>query len=160
MLTIIRNHSESGSITGTVETKRGPRDVDFSWGSHDLWINGRRNPEDHPLEKKANAIFEEANEQIRAHWRFTGQIENVPFTAKYTKAKGVHDLALLLQVDEKQTQIWDKDFLLEEKTFLELLTELPVPLDELNDNPLAKTKATKGTHSFILSSGKIILELS
>lgn len=83
-LTLVRSHSEFGSIQGVFGKKNKP--IDYSWGSHELWINGRCNPEDHPFEEIANSLFEACNaiilrdhpEAVTEH----GEVNEVPFTAK------------------------------------------------------------------------------
>lgn len=55
-VTVTRSHSESGSIVGTAG--KSNKKFDLSWNSHELWINGRMNPEDHPLEGHAEHIFD------------------------------------------------------------------------------------------------------
>jgi hypothetical protein len=52
-LNVVRKNSESGEIKGKYKKKL----VDYSWDSHDLWINGLRNPDDHPFERVADEIL-------------------------------------------------------------------------------------------------------
>lgn len=162
MLTITRHNSESGSIQGTIKTKNGPRQIDYSWNSHELWINGRLNPEDHPFEQKAMDIFEEADSIIAANWTKTCEDKaDIPFTAKYTKSQNVHDLQILLEIDEAQARIWHKDFKVEDHTFLQLLEDnVPLDLNKHKNNLLLNMKATKGTNTFILPEGGILANIS
>lgn len=159
MLTITRRNSESGSIEGTIKTKNGLRPIEYSWDSHTLWINGRSNPEDHPFEQKAMEIFEEADDLIAANWHVLCEEKaDVPFTAKYSKAKGVHDLKLLFEIDEAQARIWDKDFTIEGSTLWDLLTDLPVDLSKHKDR--FQAKASKGETTISLPEGDLLVALS
>lgn len=95
-LKIRRNHSESGSITGTF----GKRTVDYSWNSHELWINGRCNPEDHPFETIAHELFDACEEQIKQDFplREDQDIHEVPFEATIGTGRVVENLQVVARL--------------------------------------------------------------
>jgi len=76
---ISRRHSESGRIAGKINGRR----IEYSWNSHELWINGRCNPEDHPLEEVAQELFETLEEHIKtiAAINADTDIHEIPFEA-------------------------------------------------------------------------------
>lgn len=100
-LKIDRRHCESGSVEGTWGKSSIP--VDYSWNSHELWINGRCNPEEHPLEEKVREIFEECHEEIRRKYptlRSDKDIWDVPFTADFDRKNGVSNLVISITFDK------------------------------------------------------------
>ena len=90
-LKIVRHHCESGSVIGEYLGKN----LDYSWNSHELWINGKLNPEDHPAEEIAQRIFEECEEHILANCVLEpdSDLHDVGFTAEYDNT-GITNLKL------------------------------------------------------------------
>lgn len=102
-LTITRRHSESGDIQGVFGKKSKP--IDYSWNSHELWINGRCNPEDHPFESVAESLFEACNEQIRREHPEAiekhGDVNEVPFEAKVGPGRIIESLKIVEEEEDE-----------------------------------------------------------
>lgn len=101
-LNILRRHSESGTVTGT--WGKSGRPFDYNWDDRDHRINGRISfvcSEVHPVEQALEDIFSECHREIiKKYPHITLDVCDVPFSAKYSKKKGVTDLKVHLVYDK------------------------------------------------------------